>query len=211
MDPIAPYSYQISKTTVQCVSDCSMVDGANLVNGVDYTCECADGYIWDDKEFACLPCSAITPMCSSCLPNGTCTECKSQYLILNPDQDECWNKMPNCIIPLVNQTWDYFNDGEGDDLLDSNGYYFCPQCNTGYFWQIDEEGGQGQCAKCSAASHEMRMCEECVGEDKCTSCRNPYVLLPGGKGCLKPIDNCYVDPSDYVLERKHHKETLICP
>lgn len=71
----------------ECLTDCSQVTGANLVNG-DGECECADGYQWEDDchNSWCISCREYYPGCNTCDFTGeTCTDCISEREMVAPD------------------------------------------------------------------------------------------------------------------------------
>lgn len=175
-----------------CVTNCRS-QGLHLIeNHQTGECVCEVGYV--QKDGVCVPCSTLSTMCDECQFDSLkliCTRCKSDYLVVSPDKQHCWNKLTGCETPLKDQTWDFFkaNPTFREGGKDGKEFYSCPQCLPGYYWKSNGNR-QGECARCSIY---MKNCEECTGANTCTVCWAPYILLPEHDGCAPLIDECYVD------------------
>ena len=162
-------------------------------------------------------------MCDSCT-HDKCTSCKSDYLVLSPDEKECWNKLTGCEIALKDQTFDFFKTNENKAGYRESGFYSCPQCLPGYYWKSNTftttgadgklviNKRQGECTKCGFHGTDMKMCDSCTGPSQCSSCRAPFILLPNRNGCAALIKDCAVDVSEYVAQTDEEgRTTWRCP
>jgi hypothetical protein len=206
--PRAVYFFEVDGVG-KCVTDCTEITNEGkgpYVNGDDYTCKCAEGLEMDSDGY-CKSCHDIHWACETCdLSAEECTTCKSTYNILNPDKTECWNKINNCRTPLAAQTWDFYQTGGDGELFkeDGNGFYYCPNCEKGYYWELSTIDAPGSCQRCS---YSIQHCNTCLGPDRCTDCRGGRFISPDGGTCLTSITNCAVSSSNYIVK----EDGVSCP
>lgn len=171
-----------------------------------YTCQCdsRNGWIRDEvsNDGRCINCNSIHPDCSECMFDTTwgadliCTACKSNFMMLNPDNNECVPKIQGCIIPVELQNedsmFDYWNENKSK--------YECPDCVPGYFWSEQDIS----CVKCSDV---IDNCNECVTGDRCTVCDQDYFPSYLANSCERYIENCKADPENYINDGVKY----VCP
>lgn len=192
-NPIHPYLMTLESGEITCVQECSEVD-PNMISGPANTCICRDGYEMINDR--CMACSDLHWACTDCDLTANpqvCLECKQEFQVLSPDKQECWNKLYGCELRLEDQDWSFFDTNSY--LIDSNGFYVCPRCKEGYFWQDSNSTTAGKCVKCY---HEIDNCLECISETRCTRCKHDLFPSWDGSECVSGYDNCAVTPSEYV-------------
>ena len=90
----------------------------------------------------CLPCHEIHEHCTQCELDENnepvCTECRGG-LMVSYDKLSCIHKFTGCRIDVDEQPENlpYMSFKDEDDIIFEE--YYCPECLTGYFWDIEAQ------------------------------------------------------------------------
>jgi hypothetical protein len=128
-------------------------------------------------NWECKSCDQLVPGCNTC-DNTKCLTCKSDFDMVSKNGLKCLPKFENCVIPIANQNFSFFDD-EFEDLY---GNYRCPQCLPGYYWVPGDANGQGMCTECYST---MPNCNTCFGMNRCSICDQGYFLNANETQCVK--------------------------
>lgn len=75
-------------------STCTKCDKTMYLNPLMHSCgiDCPKGYIKNENNSVCDPCSIAMPGCQTCISTAVCTECYVRFLDYNTNQ--CMKKYP---------------------------------------------------------------------------------------------------------------------
>ncbi len=122
------------------------------------------------------------------------------------DQKTCIHKFAGCRIDLDEQPAKLPNMLFGVALTTFTEFY-CPECITGYFWDMEHE--PWSCRPCNQSTYleNAHHCLQCPSSMRCTDCDMNYFPKYDQKGCMLPIANCKTNPSQYQNNGTHY----FCP
>lgn len=128
--------------------------------------------------------------------------------MVNFDKSSCIHKFVGCRIDVDEQP-EHLPSMNFTDPTDSSEYeeYYCPECRTGYFWDMTNE--PWSCQPCNRSSHitNAHHCLQCPSAYRCTDCDQNFFPTYLEDGCMLPISNCQVTPSEYAFNNTH----FFCP
>ena len=213
-----PLFTQLNPSSGQCTNNCAMSSdpksrytdnvGDIPVRGIPsylhvswehFVCDCGPGWSYLETPYAgeCYDCTQIDPHCSRCAFDGsdyTCTQCGSNNLIAVPVANQptigayCQPKFHGC----VEADWSIQPTNLATD--GTFGWWDCPTCKDGYYHEAGTATDPPACVKCD---HEMDGCSSCSDDSTCLTCAPGYFLKRDNSGCMKAIEYCKTDPSNY--------------
>lgn len=144
-------------------------------------------------EGTCKACNESIPNCLSCPTLNRCSQCKEDFFP-NLHQTECMLPIDSCEDDPEN----YGNDGVD---------YVCNNCPYEHYWssnkrsceECPEEMLDSGCTKCG---QEGTICFECIGD---------ATLNPTRTSCIDRLENCDVEPKDYIVKWHSGEPYFFCP
>lgn len=131
----------------QCIICRNAIVGCILCKSDTVCLNCTQGYYLTGNN--CKACASLTPLCESCLSNGTCIKCSYiSYLSSSNSCSLCSVAIPNC-----RACYDQYNTSSP-----TNSTLYCRQCVRGYY------ASQVQCLPCSSN------CIMCASTGTCLAC-----------------------------------------
>ena len=112
--------------------------------------------------------------------------------------------MSNCIFDEEYLNNDFLGSDYQAAIVDEFGWYICPQCAEGYYWEDATLETPGFCKSCY---EPMKGCMKCFSENRCVRCDDGLIPLADETGCMEPILHCVDNPHNYTkIGNKWHCE-----